>query len=255
MQLFDPAPFNSSINPHRTTQADPYLEYPYDCCGLYDRWEYPCRGYLTSLSSSDGFLDSPEAAPTAEWQAGSSQTWTIAGLDDLGGNHYGGSCQVGFSTDQGTTFRVAASYEGDCPHRNNGIGPDGQSFPFTVPADLPAGVQVFAWIWYNREQELNMNCAAVNITSSISSGAYGRRIAKSVVPTANVAFDERPEMFVADDGNGCLTPHTTAELKYPQPGPDVVLGDGVYPLELPTGNCSGVGEQAYHGATGNAGHK
>lgn len=64
-------------------------------------------------------------------------------------------------------------------------------------------------------------------------------------------------MFVADDGNDCLTPHTTAELKYPDPGPEVVLGDGVYPLELPTGACSQtemLAKQGYNGASGNDGH-
>ena len=61
-------------------------------------------------------------------------------------------------------------------------------------------------------------------------------------------------MLIADDGNGCLTPKTTAELKYPHPGPEVVPGDGDYPLELPSGNCSGPGEQAYHGQYGNDGN-
>lgn len=56
-----------------------------------------------------------------------------------------------------------------------------------------------------------------------------------------VPFKERPLMFIADDGNGCLTPHTTAELKYPDPGPNVQIGDGEYPLELPYGNCTGAG--------------
>lgn len=147
----------------------------------------------------------------------------------LGGNHYGGSCQVGFSTDNGTTFQVATSYEGDCPHRYNGTGPEGQSFNFKVPADLEPGVQLFAWTWYNREQEFNMNCAAVNITSPVSSTA-----ASDVV---SVAFTKRPLMLVADDGNDCTTPHTTAELKYPSPGPDVVDGDGEYPVEMPSGKC------------------
>jgi hypothetical protein len=55
--------------------------------------------------------------------------------------------------------------------------------------------------------------------------------------SAAVAFNDRPEMLVADSSNGCMTPHTTAEVKYPNPGPDMVPGDGMYPLELPTGNC------------------
>lgn len=59
-------------------------------------------------------------------------------------------------------------------------------------------------------------------------------------------FASRPEMFVADTFNhadggtptGCLTPKTTAELKFPDPGPEVVAGDGLYALELPYG-CGG----------------
>ena len=48
-----------------------------------------------------------------------------------------------------------------------------------------------------------------------------------------VPFSERPGMLIADNGDGCLTPLTTAEVKYPNPGPDVVEGDGEYQLELP----------------------
>jgi hypothetical protein len=44
-------------------------------------------------------------------------------------------------------------------------------------------------------------------------------------------------MLISDINNGCLTPKTTAELKYPDPGPDIVPGDGDYPLELPSGTC------------------
>ena len=346
MQLVYPAPFNASNNPHRTTPEDIYLQYPYDCCGPGARWVYPCRGYLDLLGTPDG-------DPTASWEAGSSQSWNMSGI----GNHYGGSCQVGF-LDYGVdgkneTFRVATSYEGNCPHRKVGADAAGQIFEFKVPTDLEAGVQVFAWIWYNREQEFNMNCAAVNITAPSSSPAptstppmapslsgYGMPSSTSVaaaaassskVPdhplpvyqTANgctcncpeptnistctcicpnpptsankrntedggeldlhgpafaygyqhlphekrstptpaggtsssspgssssVAFTNRPLMLVADDGNGCFTPKKTAEVKYPDPGPDVIVGDGEYPLELPSGTCAGVGGQGYHGA-------
>ena len=250
MQLYFPAPFNATNNPHRITGADPYLQYPYDCCGPNDRWVYPCRGYLDLLGT-------PQGAPTAEWQAGSIQSWNISGI----GNHYGGSCQVGFSVDKGKTFLVVTSYEGDCPHRNNGVGPDGQDFEFAVPKDLDNGVQVFAWVWYNREQEFNMNCAAVNIT------APSTTLLPSESPTVTsltqsssstpIAFSNRPLMLIADDGNGCFTPKTTAEVKYPDPGPDVVPGDGAYPLELPIGNCSQaemLAKQGYDGSNGNDGH-
>jgi hypothetical protein len=59
---------------------------------------------------------------------------------------------------------------------------------------------------------------------------------------AQIPFNERPYMLVADSmafGNSCYTPLTNWEVKYPNPGPDVVSSDGVYPLMLPTGNCTG----------------
>ena len=79
--------------------------------------------------------------------------------------------------------------------------------------------------WFNREQEFNMNCAAVTIGAGYSVAAPG------------VPYNQRPGPLVADipdPDNGCWTVKTTAEVKYPNPGPDVVLGDGVYPLALPT---------------------
>lgn len=255
MQLYHPPPFNGTNNPHRTTPPDPYLQYPYDCCGPNDRWTTPCRGYHSLLGTSQG-------QPTATWEAGSRQNWTITGI----GNHWGGSCQVGFSVDHGKTFRVASSYEGNCPHREGGLGPKGQEFGFTVPADLECGVRIFAWVWYNREQEFNMNCAAVNVTRG--SSGHGKTVAKSKPQYSKRAhghrhiphyrhrtpFTKRPIMLIADDGDGCTTPKTTAELKYPHPGPAVVPGDGVYPLELPKGDCSSSGKQSYHGESGEDGH-
>ncbi|EME84178.1 uncharacterized protein MYCFIDRAFT_195305 [Pseudocercospora fijiensis CIRAD86] len=234
MMLAYPAPFNGSNNPHRTTPPDVYLQYPYDCCGENDRWSYPCRGY-------EKLLDTPDGAPTATWKAGTIAYWNMTGI----GNHYGGSCQVGFSVDKGKTFRVATSYEGNCPHRNQpSSGTQGQNFEFRVPSDLDIGVQLFAWIWYNREQELNMNCAAVNITPA-EPQTYSAKMPRAV------SYGSRPLMFVADDGNDCQTPHATAELKYPFPGPDVVSGDGVYPLQYPEGSCSPdkmLAKQSYAGA-------
>jgi hypothetical protein len=275
----------------------------------------------------------------------------LTGQAPLGGNHYGGSAQIGFSTDKGKTFRTVVSYEGNCPHRHGGESPDGQTFPFTVPQDLPSGDVVFAWVWYNREQEFFMNCAAVTITGGSGTAAAAevqqpQAPAPAAVQNANanygsnptpdsstntdtnpaadtssdsqpspvadssnnsppttpaapakqtfemldctctcppgmssskfkrdykltgcfcecptthaaqrlrrsnpdlavvekrgastVAFTSRPLMFIADPKHGCDTPHTSAELKFPDPGPDVVQGDGEYPLALPGGTC------------------
>ena len=270
LQLAYPAPFNASNNPHRTTHEDPYLQYPYDCCGPGARWEYPCRDYHNLLGTPDGL-------PTATWEVGSQQSWSMAGI----GNHYGESCQVGFSIDHGETFRVSTSYEGNCPRRNAGNSPEGQDFPFSVPHDMTPGIHFFAWVWYNREQEFNMNCAAVNITvptttSTSPTGPTGYQQHSTTIATSDgetntaptdlagmyktangllctcknpldistcdcacsgnttgidkrddqnehsILFSDRPMMLVADDGKGCLTPMADAELKYPEPGPEVV---------------------------------
>lgn len=68
MQLVHPPPFGGANNPHRTDPPDPYLQYPYDCCGPLARWEYPCRGYLRLLGT-------PQGASVASWPAGSVQAW------------------------------------------------------------------------------------------------------------------------------------------------------------------------------------
>ncbi|KAI9842572.1 MAG: hypothetical protein M1838_003072 [Thelocarpon superellum] len=262
MQLVYPPPFGGANNPHRTDPADEYLQYPFNCCGRTT--PFPCGGYLRLLGTRQG-------ASVATWTAGSVQNWNISGI----GNHWGGSCQVGFSIDQGKSFQVATSYEGNCPHRSGGEDASGQTFNFTVPADIPAGDVVFAWTWFNREQEFNMNCAAVTITNETTTtdptspaGSYSAMAALAHTYSADgcqctcpptqpalrallhhrhaggrevhmrkrtvMSYGQRPAMLIADTGNGCATPHTTAEVKYPNPGPDVVPGDGVYPLEMPT---------------------
>lgn len=68
MQLVYPAPLGAENNPHRTDAADPYLQYPFDCCGPLARWEFPCRGYLKLLGT-------PQGAPVATWAAGSTVNW------------------------------------------------------------------------------------------------------------------------------------------------------------------------------------
>ncbi|KAI9802147.1 MAG: hypothetical protein M1833_002068 [Piccolia ochrophora] len=278
MQLVYPPPFGADNNPHRTDPVDEFLQYPYNCCGR--QTEFPCRGYLKLLGT-------PQGAPTASWPAGSEQSWSIAGI----GNHYGGSCQVGFSIDQGKTWQVATSYHGNCPHRNGGNDASGQNFKFTVPADMPNGEAVFAWTWYNREQEFNMNCAAVKITGgqefaekkdsapayaaptdkkpgllatestytdsngctcscpanpiskralgyhALHGGVHIKRSGDQHQKRTGTAYANRPSMMFAAIDEGCSTPQTSAETKFANPGPEVVEGDGEYPLELPTGNC------------------
>lgn len=73
MQLNYPPPFNASNNPHTTGPSDPYLQFPYNCCGPNARWEYPCRGYLSLLGT-------PAGAPVASWAAGSKQNFNLTGI-------------------------------------------------------------------------------------------------------------------------------------------------------------------------------
>ncbi|GAD94262.1 endoglucanase [Paecilomyces variotii No. 5] len=269
MQLYWPPPFAAENNPHRTDTADPDLTYPYNCCGRTT--PFPCKGYLNLVGT-------PQGAPVVTWTTGSSVNFSLTGL----GNHYGGSCQVGFSVDNGTTWKVAKSFEGNCPHRNGGVDPAKQTFNFTVPADMPTGNHIFAWTWFNREQEFSMLCSSVKIvggskqltplpasptstapqTTSSSYVDYNgctcqcpaisgplsirndhdhtsfrdleeREAPNASAPSGHVAFHDRPGFLVADIDNGCETPKTTAEVKYPNPGPDVQPGDGAYPLALP----------------------
>ncbi|RDI83003.1 hypothetical protein Vi05172_g7020 [Venturia inaequalis] len=223
MQLHSPAPFNASNNLHTNGHPDTQLHYPYNCCGR--RTEYPCRGYLSLLGT-------PAGAPTVTWAPGSLQNWSMAGPAPLGGTHYGGSCQIGLSIDKGNTFRTVVSYEGNCPHRDGSEDPTGQTFNFTVPRDLPTGEAVFAWTWVNREQEFNMNCAAVFVEVGNTTSEAGGVPPISIPSQAySVAFNDRPEMFIADTRHGCLTPKTDAELKFPEPGINVEEGDGMYPKE------------------------
>ncbi|KAK8210463.1 hypothetical protein IWZ01DRAFT_280143 [Phyllosticta capitalensis] len=168
MQLGYPPPFQAGNNPHKTGEGDSTYNSPMGCCGLNNT--AICRGYLDLLGT-------PAGASVATWSAGSTATFSLTGepsaaLNSLGDTHYGGSCQVGFSTDGGKTFRVAASYEGNCPHRKNSAD-SGQDFSFVVPSDMPSGEAVFAWTWINREQEFNMNCAAVTITGGSGTSDSG----------------------------------------------------------------------------------
>lgn len=313
MHLFWPPALKGDNNPY-TKEADPRANYPYGCCGQTNT--DPCKGHL-------GLLDTEEGTPVVEWQAGAKANFSLSGAkiqspidNPEGGNHFGGSCQVGFSTDKGKTFKVATTWQGNCPLRDGGIDPAQQVFDFTVPADLPSGKVVFAWTWVNREQEFNMNCASVSIidrdgdqqqppqpsaptttpsrptlTPSETGSAplptstpyklegctclcplqtytegcrctcesptakrhlverralslhkehirRGERLNVPVRRSEIVAFSERPDMLMLDfTGTGCQSVRDKAELKYPNPGPEVVDGDGEYPLAPPTGSC------------------
>ncbi|TWU72419.1 hypothetical protein ED733_002696 [Metarhizium rileyi] len=195
MEMKSPPPLRSKFNKF-TKNQDYDMTSPLSPSGS----NFPCRGHLTALGT-------PEGQPVADWVAGQPQSMTITG----GAFHGGGSCQASLSYDNGKTWKVIHSWIGSCPANN---GPS--SFEFTLPADAAAGEAVFAWTWFNKvgNREMYMNCAVVNIKAS------GNKKKRGV----SEPVEDRPEMFVANVGNGCKTSEGT-DVMFPDPGPDVDTND------------------------------
>ncbi|CAI6336604.1 unnamed protein product [Periconia digitata] len=182
MRLSWPPPLAGDNNPN-TVNADAFLHYPYGCCGR----EVPgrCNGHLDLLNTDEG-------KPVVTWAPGQKVNFTLTGQkaqakadNVVGGTHYGGSCQVGFSTDGGKTFKTATTWQGNCPLRKGDITPSSQVFDFTVPADLPAGERtIFIWNWINREQEKFETCASVTISGSNGGGDPDKEPESSPAPSS-----------------------------------------------------------------------
>ncbi|EAQ86265.1 hypothetical protein CHGG_07518 [Chaetomium globosum CBS 148.51] len=209
MQMSYPPPLKSQSNPNTgPSGADYSMTSPLKADGS----DFPCKGYLP-------LLHTPQGRAVASWTPGQTYNFTITG----GAAHGGGSCQAAISVDGGASFRVVHSYEGGCP------GQGESSFQFVVPGDTPRTEgAVFAWTWFNHlgNREMYMNCAVVDIVGG-GGGAGGS--------SAKVAFASRPGLFTANIGNGCQTVDS-ADVKFPDPGPDVDSGAGATP---PTGSCGG----------------
>lgn len=205
MQMTDPPPLRSKFNKF-STNVDFDMTSPMSSSGS----NFPCKGHLSVLGSA-------QAQSVADWAPGSQQRFTIDG----GANHNGGSCQASLSFDQGKSWKAIHSWIGNCP-------PPGKSnWDFTVPQDTPAGPALFAWSWFNNvgNREMYMNCAAINIKS----GGKKKR-------GSSQSFQSRPEMFVANVGNGCSTTEGT-DLLFPNAGPDVDMPSKQ--PKGPVGQCRG----------------
>ncbi|KAI1001801.1 hypothetical protein K3495_g6402 [Podosphaera aphanis] len=216
MELSWPPPFRSKYNSHAVQgKVDYSMTTPLKAGGA----DFPCKGYHVDMDDPSG-----GGAPVVTWSPGSAYNFTVVG----GAPHNGGSCQAALSYDKGKKFTVIHSFMGDCPLMTTG------DFKFTVPPDAKAGPAIFAWSWLNQvgNREYYMNCASVNIAGSpseesvnISGSPSEESVNISGSPSeesvdAQVPFSERPDLFVANLGNGC----TTVEGKdtiYPHPGPDV----------------------------------
>lgn len=204
MEMTYPPPFRSKHNPNAGSNIDYSMTSPLSNDGS----NYPCKGYHSDMGS-------PAGASTATFAPGSTYNFTIAG----GAAHGGGSCQASLSYDGGKTFTVIKSIIGGCPLSSN--------YDFTIPPDAQSGQAIFSWSWQNNlgNREFYQNCAPVTI-----GGGSAKR---TVVPRAQ-AFSTRPQIFLANLGNGCTTVES-ADVVYPNPGPDVQDNGGKQ--APPTGNC------------------
>ena len=195
MEMSNPPPFRSTFNRYTGDDIDYDMISPLDSDGS----NFPCKGY-------NSLLGTPKGRPVATWVAGQTYSFTITGNTP----HNGGSCQASVSFDRGKSFKVIHSYIGKCPVMGS------SSYQFTLPSDTPSGEMLFAWTWFNNEgnRELYMNCAAITVK-----GTSGKRRG------ASVPLSSRPNMFVANVGNGICTFEGT-DVDFPQPGPDVTRKPG-----------------------------
>ncbi|GAB0133844.1 hypothetical protein EsDP_00002238 [Epichloe bromicola] len=205
MEMKDPPPLRSKFNKF-TTNIDYDMTAPLAPSGA----NFPCRGHLSVLGS-------PQAKPVADWVPGQIQTLTIVG----GANHGGGSGQVALSRDNGKSWTAFHAWIGNFPASGE------SKYQFMLPNDTPAGEAIFAWTWFNKvgNREMYMNCAVVNVTG----GGKKKR-------GSTQSFQSRPDMFVANVGNGCGTTEGT-DLMFPNPGPDVDMESKK--TAPPTGSCPG----------------
>lgn len=141
MQMSQPYPIRSPLNPNATGQVDYSYTNPLDPSGS----DFPCKGY-----ANDKFVSQ------ATYQPGQQYEMKLEGS----ATHEGGSCQLSLTYDRGKTFKVIESMLGSCPIPKN--------YSFTVPSDAPSGQALLAWTWFNKigNREMYMNCAMVTIGGS-----------------------------------------------------------------------------------------
>ncbi|KAK4506888.1 hypothetical protein PRZ48_000621 [Zasmidium cellare] len=175
-----------------------------------DGSNFPCKGYQN---------DRP-IRTTVTYAAGSTYNMTLAGT----ATHQGGSCQISLSYDNGATFRVIKSMIGGCPLVS--------TYDFTIPSYVPSGTALLGWTWQNEvgNREFYMNCAEVSIISGVS-----RRRRRD---TYN-SFESLPYIWKANlEGVNDCTTSEGEDPVYPNPGPDVVYGNGRSSSDSPTsGSC------------------
>lgn len=161
---------------------------------------FPCKGPVSGGSGESNV-----------YEQGSTQQLSFQGT----AVHGGGSCQVSVTTDLNPTrdsvWKVIKSIEGGCPAQgaegnigNSATAEVPYKYDFTIPDDLAAGEYVLAWTWFNKvgNREMYMNCAPVTVTGSSGDEGF---------------MSTLPDMFVANIGNGCITPDSL-DVEFPNPG-------------------------------------
>ncbi|KAH5617495.1 hypothetical protein HBI23_255590 [Parastagonospora nodorum] len=244
LSLWYPAPLGGAKEANAfSAQPDPLLNFPLGCCDEHGAPTLPdpgpCRGHLDRFEREE---------PQVVWTAGQDAYFQLSDFayspDAPGSTHGGGSCQVGFSVDGGITWKAAATFFGNCPHRGTGGSPDAQTFNFKIPQGIPSGEALFVWVWLNREHEAYVNCAKVRIgagedgaaSASRSSGASRSAVS---LPRSTGALKPPPqsstEAYFAD-GARCmagakLSNPTSDEFEYGWDVPcGMIAGDGAYPI-------------------------
>lgn len=197
-------------------QAHMFLEYPVP-------YGQPDNNPLDS-SGSNFPCKNPDYSVKTEnaWNAGETKEIKFKGS----ATHGGGSCQFSITTDTNPTkdsqWKVIHSVMGGCPantagnlaeNPNNGNGLN--SYPVTLPSDLPSGEYSFAWTWFNKigNREMYMQCAPITV-----SGGKGGDVSS--------ALGGLPDMFVANLPPQECSTSEGQDLKFPNPGESVETGSG-----------------------------
>jgi len=142
--------------------------------------------------------------------------------------HGGGSCQLSVTTDteptKNSVFKVIKSIEGGCP------GIDGpEAFDFELPDSIPNGKATFAWTWFAKLSggpEMYMNCAPIEVTGGASDKSK---------------FDALPDMLVANIASTTCKQEVSKDLKFPNPGTNLVASADSANVVDPTGDCGSTG--------------
>ena len=193
--------------------------------------------------------------PQATYTAGSKEIFKIWPNDGNGGEgnlaaHSGGSCQWSISFDNGKTWKVLHSYEGDCPRGaplNSNIASPNQTYTFDVPPETKSGQALTAWSWIPRtgnRGEYYMNCCSVLIegtgTSTLDQypDMYLGELVKGDIKSDMCLSTQGYNLLYPDPGN-CVTRGDNGDFKEPHgPGPD-----GTFKVCKAPGSAGGSGEE------------